>query len=121
MIFIVDNALSPGVAKGINEAGYKAVHVRDIGMGAASDIDIINYAQRNDGIIISADTDFGALLALRKKARPSFILFKTSDKRPHILLKKLLATMDKVIKDLEQGEVIVIEDERIRLRQLPIM
>ena len=121
MIFIIDNALSPRVAKGLKEAGYNAMHVRDIGMAAASDIGIINYAQKNDGIIVSADTDFGFLLALRKETRPSFILFKTSDKRPDYLLRKLLAILDKVLKDLEHGAVIVIENERIRIRKLPII
>jgi len=67
MRFLVDNALSPSLAEGINKKGHDAIHVRDIGMGAATDTIIMNYALQNNRIIVSADTDFGTLLTLSSK------------------------------------------------------
>ncbi len=32
MRFLVDNALSPEVARGLSDAGHSAIHVRDIGL-----------------------------------------------------------------------------------------
>ena len=55
MRFLIDNALSPSIAEGLNKAGHDAVHVRDIGMAAATDIIIVNYALQNNRIIVSAD------------------------------------------------------------------
>ncbi|MFQ5651993.1 MAG: DUF5615 family PIN-like protein, partial [bacterium] len=82
MKFLIDNALSPIIARALLDAGYDAMHVRDIGMAAASDPEILELAIKDNRILVSADTDFGALLACRESAQPSFILFRQSDKRP---------------------------------------
>ena len=64
MKFLIDNALSPQIAIGLVEAGYDAIHVRDVKMGTSSDIDIFDLAIAEQRVIISADTDFGTLLSL---------------------------------------------------------
>ena len=122
MKFLVDNALSPNLAVGLRAAGYDVVHLRDIGLASASDADVFQVALADDRVIVSEDTDFGTLLALRNAAKPSVLLFRgIQDRSAGNLLSLLQTNIAAVTGDLDAGAVVVIENTRIRIRRLPLL
>ena len=122
MRFLIDNALSPVVAEGLRQADHDAIHVRDLGLAAADDETIFELADRDQRVIVSADTDFGTILALRNAARPSVILFRGATPRNPIgQVKLLLANLREIAPSVERGAVVVLEPQRIRIRTLPMI
>lgn len=121
MKFLIDNALSELVSKGLREAGHDAVHVRERGLGRAKDREVIALAATEDRVLVSADTDFGTILTLRREIKPSFILFRGApERKPDKQLEALLRTLPVVKEHLERGAIVVISD-KLRIRELPIL
>ena len=121
MRFLVDASLSPAVAVLLTEAGHDAVHVRDALGLKAPDLEILEHAAADGRVIVAADTDFGELLARRGVNRPSLVLFRRrTGRRPANQASLLLEHLPDVRPQLEDGAVVVIEEGRIRVRQLPI-
>ncbi len=121
MRFLIDNALSPALAVLLTDAGHDAVHVRSLGLQHAQDIDIFDRSAADDRVLVSADTDFGTLLATRSARKPSVIQFRGSGSRkPDVLAHTLLANLSQFSEALERGGIVTLEPSRIRIRALPI-
>jgi predicted nuclease of predicted toxin-antitoxin system len=119
--FLIDNALSPEVARRLGEDGHDALHVRDIGMQRASDEDIFDRAEEEERVVVSADTDFATLLASRRQRSPSVILFRRgAQRRPSEQVALLIANLAKFERDLITGCIAVFEPDRVRIRTLPL-
>ncbi len=98
------------------------VHVRELGMQAASDEEIFDRAAQDDPVVVSADTDFGTLLAIRKQTAPSMILFRHgSQHRPADQAEPLKTNLPQLVGALDAGSIVVIQPDRIRVRALPMI
>jgi len=121
MKFLIDNSLSPIVAAGLAQAGYDAIHVRDYELQSALDETIFARAAQEDRILISGDTAFATILALRREKRPAVILFRRQmQRRPEQQLSLLLLNSPALRADLDSGAIAVFDKDRIRVRSLPV-
>ncbi len=74
MRLLFDANLSPGVADALSEVGHEVVGVFDVGLADASDTTILARADSEQRVIVSHDTDFGALLARHDRAIPVTVM-----------------------------------------------
>ncbi len=121
MKFLLDENLSPLLAELLVTAGYDVVHARDLGLLRAPDQVVMDRARAEGRVLVSADTDFGQLLAASHASSPSVVLLRREiDRRASSQTQLLLANLDQVAPDLEEGAIVVMEASRRRVRKLPI-
>ncbi|NJD78354.1 MAG: hypothetical protein FIB08_14885 [Candidatus Methanoperedens sp.] len=120
MKFLVDMPLSPKTVNFLKNMGYVAIRVSELGMAKSKDRDIFDYAKKNDMIILSADLDFGTILAFTHSSKPSVVIFRLYDPSPEHVNSLLSSNLSNIEKELIKGAIVIIEDTEIRIRELPI-
>jgi predicted nuclease of predicted toxin-antitoxin system len=119
--FLIDNNLSPLLADALKAAGHDAVHLRDLRMQAATDHVVLEHAKADERILVSADTDFGGLLARSGASTPSVILIRRlAGRRAAEQAAIILANLDQVAEDLTAGAIVVLHEDSLRVRRLPM-
>jgi len=119
--FLVDNNLSPVLAEILRVAGHDVSHVREVGLQAAADEVVLASAQSEQRVVISADTDFGTLLSRSGAKLPSVLLIRRlAGRRAAEQAATILANLPAVAEDLEAGAIVVLTDEWVRIRRLPM-
>ncbi len=121
MKLLLDANLSPEVGRRLKEAGHDAIHVADIGLLTAADPKILQAAAQEERILLTADSDFGALLALGSLASPSVVLLRSADHlRPFEQAELIVANLPLIAEDLERGAIASLTRDRLRVRELPV-
>ena len=119
MKFLIDECLRAEVADLLTSAGFDAVHARDVGLLGQPDEEVMARALEQGSVLVSADTDFGELLALGGHLLPSLILLRRRHD-PVSQAAAILAALPDVEESLTAGAVVVITEDRVRIRELPI-
>jgi predicted nuclease of predicted toxin-antitoxin system len=89
-------------------------------MQRAPDCDVIARARADSSIVLTFDLDFGEVLALGVLDKPSVVIFRLADERPASVNRRLPAVIPECYAALESGALILVEDTRYRVRNLPI-
>lgn len=120
MRLLLENNLSPRLVPFLKDAGHDVAHVRGLGLASAPDTDVLDRARQDQRVLISADTDFGTLLARSGTREPSVILLRRTEGRRSARVAELLAAnLPQLEEDLAAGAVAVIRDDNVRVRRLP--
>jgi predicted nuclease of predicted toxin-antitoxin system len=118
---LLDNNLSPRLVAWLAGAGWDVVHVASLGLQSADDETVLQVARETERVLISADTDFGQLLARTRATSPSIVLVRrVAGRRVPMLAGLLLTNLPALAAEIEQGSIVVVGDDSIRVRRLPI-
>jgi predicted nuclease of predicted toxin-antitoxin system len=121
MKLLLDQGLPRSAASLLRDENIDTIHVGEIGMSAARDIDIIKMAREEGQVVITLDADFHTLLALTEATSPSVIRIRIENLRAQALVELLLRVIKECEEDTEKGAAITVEPGRIRIRHLPLL
>jgi predicted nuclease of predicted toxin-antitoxin system len=104
----------------LREAGWDAVHVSEVGLDRADDLEIIEYARGHSMVCVTLDHDFHTHLALASAGSPSVVLIRVegmSGSRQAELIRKVWEFCGAAI---AEGAAVSTDGSVIRLRKLPL-
>jgi len=120
MKILIDMNLSPAWVSVLEEEGHIASHWSTIGSLDASDRDILLWAKVKGYVLFTHDLDFGAILAATQAEGPSVIQIRAQDVSPDHAKNLLLNIVNKFSENLLQGALISVDEEKSRVRLLPL-
>jgi predicted nuclease of predicted toxin-antitoxin system len=119
--FLIDNDLSWRLAEALHVAGFDAIHVRDLNLGAAPDELVLAAAVAAGRVLVTRDGDFARMLAATAGRRPSVLLFRSQiHDRPGDQAPLLLAAIRSHARELAMGAFVVVQDDGVRAHPLPL-
>ncbi|MBI2177060.1 MAG: DUF5615 family PIN-like protein [Candidatus Tectomicrobia bacterium] len=108
------------VVRWLREHGHDAAHLRDRGMQRTPDEEIFSRAISESRILLTFDLDFGEIAALARGQRIGIVLFRLRNTRTPHVIERLSRLLESSSETLEKGNVVVVEEGRYRIRELPV-
>jgi len=120
MKILVDMNLSPDWVNFLAVAGHEAIHWSKIGSESATDTELMAWAAENGYVVLTADLDFGAILAATKGTGPSVVQVRNDILTPGAIGSIVTSALRQARRELIEGALISIDASRARLRVLPL-
>ncbi len=120
MKFLLDMNLSPRWVGLLTDAGTEAVHWSTVGALNAPDAQIMAYARINEFVVLTHDLDFSAILAATQGDKPSVVQIRADDVSPDVIGRQVISALRQMEAELQEGALVTIDPNRIRLRVLPL-
>ncbi len=108
------------VADQLSADGHDAIHLGQQGLGRLTDEEIFAKAMAEGRIIVTADLDFGAILARTGSTTVSVIVLRIANPRADRVVPLVRCVLADVAADLTRGAVVLVEEMRFRVRHLPL-
>ncbi len=120
MKLLIDMNLSPEWVEALAAEGVDAIHWSKIGANTAPDKELMAWAKSSGHIVLTHDLDFGAILAATGADAPSVVQLRFQDLAPEHARQIVVNILNDYRRELEQGALISVDEDRARVRILPL-
>ena len=120
MKFLLDVNLPSSLCQRLSRHGHEASHVGRLGLWKTVDETVFSLAESRNSTLLTHDLGFGKLLAFSQKNKPSIVIFRLERLNASILERLLMKHWSLIERPLSLGAIVVIEENDVRIRRLPI-
>jgi predicted nuclease of predicted toxin-antitoxin system len=117
---LLDQGLAPRAAALLREEGWEAIHVSEVGLGAASDLEILKFAREQRLVCVTFDLDFHSHLAVSMPDGPSVILLRAEKLQAPQQADLIRRIWDGYEEAIAEGAAVSTDGTWVRLRRLPL-
>lgn len=117
---LLDQGLPRSTARLLRQLGWDVVHVGDLGMATAADLEILVHGRKEGRAVVTLDADFHALLAKEGASSPSVIRLRVQGLGAADLAVLIQSVVDACAEDLPKGVVATADTTRVKVRRLPL-
>jgi predicted nuclease of predicted toxin-antitoxin system len=112
--FLVDQGLSPEVARQLRADGHDALHVAELGLQSATDGLIFARATAEQRILLTSDLDFAALATRSSLPAACVIVFRMQRLKPGDVVRRLQEVAAAEGERLAAGLIVSVDAMRHR-------
>lgn len=107
MRLLVDAQLPPALARCLSAHDHPSDHVVDLGMDAAADRVIWQWAERERAVIVTKDEDFAIWRIAHNSDAPQVVWLRLGNTRRSELLDRMEILLPRLVDSLERGESLI--------------
>lgn len=117
---LLDQGLAPRAAVLLAERGINSVHVSEIGLAGAQDVEILQAARDSGRVCVTLDHDFHTHLAIAGHGSPSVILLRVEGLKAQEQADAIAAICLHCEAALTEGAAVSADGSSVRIRRLPL-
>jgi len=120
MRILANENLHTEIVRGLQQANYDVLFVPDIGLAGHKDLEILEYSEKNELVLISGDKDFGGLIEFGPLwGRGKVILLRYRFINIQRVVKNILEILNREAEMLskEKSFVIVLSESGYRIHK----
>ena len=120
ILIVLDQGVPRDAAGRLRDVGHECVHVGEIGMSTASDEEILAFAVGRNGMVVTLDADFHAILAVSGATGPSVIRIRLQGLRAAEIVDCVRLVSTHFASELEAGSLLTVKARKTTCHRLPI-
>jgi predicted nuclease of predicted toxin-antitoxin system len=118
---LLDQGLPRTTGKILRKKGWSAVHTGDIGLSAATDHEILEYARTEKRVVITLDADFHSILAVANESAPSVVRIRQEGLKGPAMAALIEDIWPLIFESVKSGALISVTERSIRIKRIPLL